>query len=201
MANRVGGTALQLDITAADAGAAHRRTPEPGTAASTWSCTTPGITRDKLLANMDADRWGAVLEVNLRRAAADQRRAARAGGAVRDGGRDRVRRRRLSGIAGNRGQINYAASKAGVIGMVGAQAPRLAARGITYNAVAPGFIETEMTGEDAVGHPRGRPPHQQPAAGRPAGRRRRDDRLARPAESAGVTGQVVRVCGQSLLGA
>jgi NAD(P)-dependent dehydrogenase (short-subunit alcohol dehydrogenase family) len=106
-----------------------------------------------------------------------------------------------TGIAGNRGQANYAASKAGVIGIVRALAPQLARRGVTINAVAPGFIETEMTA-------------RMPAATREAGRRINSLRqgglpadvgqavawLAR-ADSAGVTGQVVRVCGQSLIGA
>ncbi|MBO0517947.1 SDR family NAD(P)-dependent oxidoreductase, partial [Streptomyces beijiangensis] len=51
----------------------------------------------------------------------------------------------IAGIAGNVGQTNYAASKAGIIGLVRAMAPRLTEQGITINAVAPGFIETNMT--------------------------------------------------------
>lgn len=51
------------------------------------------------------------------------------------------------GVAGNAGQVNYAASKAGVIGMTKSAAKELASRGITVNAVAPGFIETDMTGK------------------------------------------------------
>ena len=107
----------------------------------------------------------------------------------------------MSGIAGNAGQTNYATSKAGVIGMVEALAPELAERGATINAVAPGFIETQMTAA-------------MPIALREAGRRmnccsraacrstspRRSPGSPAPA-STGVNGNVVRVCGQSLLGA
>ena len=58
----------------------------------------------------------------------------------------------MSGVAGNAGQVNYAASKAGVIGMTKSAARELASRGVTVNAIAPGFIETDMTGalSDAV---------------------------------------------------
>ena len=107
----------------------------------------------------------------------------------------------MSGIAGNRGQANYATSKAGLIGLVDALAPRLAERQTTINAVAPGFIETQMTSA-------------MPTATREAGRRMNSLAqgglpvdvaetiawFASPA-SAGVTGNIVRVCGQSLLGA
>jgi 3-oxoacyl-[acyl-carrier protein] reductase len=107
----------------------------------------------------------------------------------------------ISGIAGNVGQTNYSAAKAGLIGYVAAEAPRLAGRGITVNAVAPGFVETRMTA-------------QLPFLIREAGRRMNsltqgaqpDDIaqaitfLCTPGAS-GVSGQTLRVCGQSLLGA
>ncbi len=91
-----------------------------------------GITRDKLLANMDADRWDAVLAVNLRAQLAIND-ALLASDVLGDTGRI-VCVSSTTGIAGNRGQANYAASKAGVIGMVRALAPRLAGRGATINA-------------------------------------------------------------------
>ena len=85
----------------------------------------------------------------------------------------------MSGIAGNNGQTNYATSKAGVIGMVDSMAPVFAQAGATINAVAPGFIETQMTAGDAGAGPRGRPADVALVAGRAAGGRGRDDRLVR----------------------
>lgn len=200
VANRINGTALQLDITAPDAGdriAAH-------VAARGADLHTivhnAGITRDKLLANTDADRWNAVLQVNL----AAQVRInealldGRPGGLV-DHGRI-VSVASTSGIAGNRGQANYAASKAGVIGLVRALAPRLP-RGITANAVAPGFIETEMTGKIPLATREiGRRINSLQQGGQPVDVAETIAWLAEPASEA-VTGQVVRVCGQSQLGA
>jgi 3-oxoacyl-[acyl-carrier protein] reductase len=106
-----------------------------------------------------------------------------------------------SGIAGNRGQTNYASSKAGVIGMVRAMAPRFAERGATINAVAPGFIETEMTGKMPVGtREAGRRINSLMQGGLPVDVAETIGWLGR-AESGGLNGQVVRVCGQSMLGA
>ena len=107
----------------------------------------------------------------------------------------------MSGIAGNSGQTNYAASKAGVIGMVEAMAPDLAHRGATINAVAPGFIETQMTAAMPFG-PRevGRRLNSLSQGGRPVDVAETIAWFASPA-STGVNGNVVRVCGQNLLGA
>ncbi len=106
-----------------------------------------------------------------------------------------------SGIAGNRGQSNYAASKAGVIGVVRALAPLVADRGITVNAVAPGFIETEMTGKvPFVTRELGRRINSVQQGGRPVDVAEAIAWFADPSSSA-VTGQVLRVCGQSQLGA
>src|SRR3954469_1262379 len=106
-----------------------------------------------------------------------------------------------SGIAGNRGQTNYAASKAGVIGMVRAFAPRFAARGATINAVAPGFIETEMTAKMPLGtREAGRRINSLRQGGLPVDVAETIGWLS-CAENGGVTWQTVRVCGQSLLGA
>jgi 3-oxoacyl-[acyl-carrier protein] reductase len=102
-----------------------------------------GITRDKTLGRMTEDLWRKVLDVNL---GAEQRIDAElfAREVVREGGRI-VCVSSISALAGNAGQANYATSKAGVIGLVQAYAPRVADRGVTINAVAPGFIETQMT--------------------------------------------------------
>lgn len=204
VANGCGGTALQLDITAPDAAPrllAHLRERHGRVDIVVHNA---GITRDKLLANMDADRWDAVLAVNLRAQldinAALLNSAPSDRGVLSDTGRI-VCVSSTSGIAGNRGQTNYAASKAGVIGMVRALAPALAARGATINAVAPGFIETEMTAKMPLGtREGGRRINSLRQGGLPVDVAETVGWLGQ-AESGGVTGQVVRVCGQSLLGA
>jgi 3-oxoacyl-[acyl-carrier protein] reductase len=200
VARRLGGTALPLDITAADAG---ERIAGAAAAAGGLDVLVhnAGITRDRRLANMDAARWDAVLDVNLGSVVRTTEHLLKAG-ALNAHARI-VATASISGIAGNAGQTNYAASKAGIIGFVRALAadPGVRDRGITVNAVAPGFIETKMTA--AV-----------PLLIREAGRRMNSlgqgglpvdvaETVAwfGAAGSGGVTGQVVRVCGQSLLGA
>jgi 3-oxoacyl-[acyl-carrier protein] reductase len=106
-----------------------------------------------------------------------------------------------SGIAGNRGQTNYAASKAGIIGMVQAWAPEFAKSGFTINGVAPGFIETAMTAKmPPVTREMGRRVNSLQQGGRPVDVAETVAWLGQPGSS-GVNGQVVRVCGQSMLGA
>ncbi|GAA3050632.1 3-oxoacyl-ACP reductase [Pseudonocardia yunnanensis] len=199
VANRIGGTALQLDITSSDASErllAHVRERH---GRADIVVHNAGITRDKLLANMDADRWDAVLAVNLRAQLAINE-ALLAGDLLSETVRI-VCIASTSGIAGNRGQTNYAASKAGVIGMVRALAPRLGERGVTINAVAPGFIETEMTGKMPLGtREAGRRINSLRQGGLPVDVAETVGWLAQ-AGSGGITGQVVRVCGQSILGA
>lgn len=204
VANRLRGTALQLDITAADAGEriAAQVASRYGTAARIHGIVhNAGITRDKLLANTDATRWAQVLEVNL----AAQLRINpilldhRPGGLADDG--RIVSIASTSGIAGNRGQANYAASKAGVVGLVRAFAPELAERGITVNAVAPGFIETDMTARiPFVQREVFRRTNSLGQGGSPIDVAETICYFLEPA-SAGVSGQIVRVCGQNLVGA
>lgn len=202
IANETGGTALQLDITADDAGAkiaAH----VAGRGETIYGIVhNAGITRDKSLVNTDASRWAAVLDVNL---AAQLRMndvlldPTTAGG-IEDGGAI-VGIASTSGLAGNKGQTNYAASKAGVAGLVGAMAPDLAARHITVNAVAPGFIETEMTDRiPFVQREIFRRSNSLGQGGKPVDVAETIGYLLDPASQA-VTGQVVRVCGQNLVGA
>jgi 3-oxoacyl-[acyl-carrier protein] reductase len=199
VANRLGGTTLQLDITADHAPstlADHLRQRHGGVDVVVHNA---GITRDKTLAGMDEGRWDAVLEVNL---SAQERldEALLGGDLLRAHGRI-VGVSSIGGIAGNRGQANYATSKAGVIGRVEALGPDLAARKATSNAVAPGFIETDMTARMPVGvREAGRRMSSLGQGGRPVDVAEAVVWLADP-RSGAVNGQVVRVCGQSLLGA
>ncbi len=102
-----------------------------------------GITRDSLVMRMKDDQWDAVLRVNLRGTFLFTRAAARP---MMKGRRGRIINiASVCGLMGNPGQANYSASKAGVIGLTRTVARELAARNITVNAVAPGFITTEMT--------------------------------------------------------
>ncbi len=102
-----------------------------------------GITKDGLLVRMQAKDWEAVLDVNLKGAFLCTRAAARAMMKNRYGRIINIAS--VVGVTGNPGQANYAASKAGLIGLTKSTAKELASRGITVNAVAPGFIETDMT--------------------------------------------------------
>ncbi len=202
VANEVGGTALQLDITAADAGAKIAEHVAVRGEKIYGIVHNAGITRDKMLVNTDAQRWGSVLEVNL----AAQIRMNEVlldpstEGGIADGGRI-VGIASTSGLAGNKGQTNYAASKAGVAGLVAAMAPDLASRRITVNAVAPGFIETDMTARiPFVQREIFRRSNSLSQGGRPVDVAETIGYLLEP-RSQGVTGQVVRVCGQNLVGA
>ncbi len=205
VANGVRGTALQLDITSPDAGlriAAHVAERDGPEARLHGIVHNAGLTRDKLVINTDAARWASVLEVNLaaqiriNQVLLDPGRP----GSLADGGRI-IGVASTSGIAGNRGQANYAASKAGVVGLVRAMAPDLARRGITVNAVAPGFIETDMTARiPFLQREVFRRSNSLGQGGRPVDVAETIAWFLDPA-SAGVTGQVVRVCGQNLVGA
>ncbi len=198
-ANGLGGTALQLDITAEHAPGTlveHLRERHGGVDVVVHNA---GITRDKTLGRMSADQWDSVLAVNL----TSQERLTAAileQGLLRRGGRI-VCVSSVSGVAGNRGQVNYATSKAGVIGLVEALAPELRRRQASINAVAPGFIETRMTAAMPVAaREAGRRLNSLSQGGQPVDVAETVAWLAAPG-SGGVNGAVVRVCGQSLIGA
>ncbi|HET8814116.1 MAG TPA: 3-oxoacyl-ACP reductase [Solirubrobacterales bacterium] len=192
----IGGRSIEVDITADEA---------PEKIASELSggvdvvVHNAGVTKDRTMAKMPEERWTQLMEINLSSEerindALLGRKLLRANGRI-------VGVSSMAGIAGNNGQTNYAASKAGVIGMVEAMAPELAKREATINAVAPGFIETQMTAAMPLG-PReaGRRLSSLSQGGLPVDVAETIAWFASPA-STGVNGNVVRVCGQSLLGA
>jgi 3-oxoacyl-[acyl-carrier protein] reductase len=192
----IGGRVIELDITAADA---------PDKIASELAdgvdvvVHNAGVTKDRTIAKMPEERWAQLMEINL---SSEERidDALLTRKLINPNGRI-VCVSSMSGIAGNSGQTNYAASKAGVIGMVEAMAPELAKRKATINAVAPGFIETQMTAAMPIG-PReaGRRLSSLSQGGLPLDVAETIAWFASPA-STGVNGNVVRVCGQNLLGA
>ena len=158
-----------------------------------------GITRDRTLANMDGRDWDQVVGVNFAAIAAiDALLLSEM--ILRDEGRI-VCLSSLSGVAGNFGQANYAATKAALIGYVAARAPELAPRGICINAVAPGFIETAMT-EDMPFMTReiGRRLNAVQQAGTPRDVAELIAFLSTPG-AYGISGDTIRVCGQGLIGA
>ncbi|WP_374618528.1 3-oxoacyl-ACP reductase [Pandoraea sp.] len=200
VALRLEGSALTCDIAAPEAGAmlrAHLATHAPR--GLDVLVHNAGITRDKTLVRMSEAQWQSVLDINV---GAPQRlnTALLDAGMLRAGSRI-VGVASISGIAGNRGQTNYAASKAAVIGMIEAWSPVLAERQISINAVAPGFIETQMTAAVPFAiREAGRRMNSLGQGGQPVDVAETIAWLAHPCSGA-LTGQVVRVCGQSLLGA
>jgi len=102
-----------------------------------------GITRDNLMMRMSEEDFDTVISTNLKGAFNCIRHVARQMLKQKSGRIINISS--VSGVLGNAGQINYAASKAGIIGMTKSAARELASRGITVNAIAPGFINTEMT--------------------------------------------------------
>jgi 3-oxoacyl-[acyl-carrier protein] reductase len=148
---------------------------------------------------MSEEQWDVVLQINL---TAQERinEELLAREVIRENGRI-VCVSSMSGIAGNAGQTNYAASKAGVIGMVHAMAPEVGKRRLTINAVAPGFIETQMTAAMPIAtREAGRRMNSLSQGGLPVDVAETIAWYASPA-SGGLNGTVVRVCGQSLVGA
>jgi 3-oxoacyl-[acyl-carrier protein] reductase len=102
-----------------------------------------GLTRDNLIMRIKDEDWDVVINANLRGAFATCRAASR-GMLKRRAGRI-INLASVVGLTGNKGQVNYAASKAGLIGLTKSLARELGSRGVTANVVAPGYIDTDMT--------------------------------------------------------
>lgn len=104
-----------------------------------------GITRDNLLMRMKEEDWDAVINTNLKGVFLTTKAVTRQMMKQRQGRIINIAS--IVGVSGNPGQANYVAAKAGVIGLTKTAAKELSSRGITVNAIAPGFIETDMTGK------------------------------------------------------
>ncbi|HET7313534.1 3-oxoacyl-ACP reductase [Salinisphaera sp.] len=194
-----GGTALALDITDE---AAPRRIADffnDKFGGVDIVIHNAGVTRDKTLANMPEHYWDMVLAINLDAILAidavltDEK-------VINEHGRV-VCLCSIGGIAGNRGQTNYGATKAGLIGFVEHRANTQRERGVTVNAVAPGFIETRMTAEMPFSlREAGRRLASLGQGGTPGDVAEAITFLCTPG-AGGISGNVLRVCGQSLIGA
>lgn len=199
VANAVRGVAVQLDITAPDAAERLLEAVRARGGKVDILVHNAGITRDKLLANMTPEKWDPVIAVNVT-APLTLTKALLADGGFGPAPRV-VCLASTSGIAGNRGQTNYAASKAGVIGLVKALAPTLADAGGTVTAVAPGFIETDMTARMPFATREvARRLNSLQQAGQPVDVAEAIAFLASP-QGGGISGETLRVCGQNLVGA
>lgn len=156
-----------------------------------------GITRDSLLIRLSPEDWDKVLSINLKGAFLMTQAAARVMMKARSG--RIVNISSVVGLMGNFGQSNYSASKAGLIGLTKSSAKELAGRGVTVNAIAPGYIQTEMTeglSESAKESFLSNIPMKR--AGRPADVASAVIFLSSDS-AAYVTGQVLPVCGGLLM--
>ena len=195
----LGGSTLVLDITDEDAPARivdHLVDQHGGVDVVVHNA---GVTRDKTLGRMRDEQWDKVIAINLTAQERINEELLKRE-AFRENGRI-ICVSSMSGIAGNAGQTNYAASKAGVIGMVHAMAREVGKQRLTINAVAPGFIETQMTAAMPIAtREAGRRMNSLAQGGLPVDVAETIAWYASPG-SGGVNGTVVRVCGQSLVGA
>jgi 3-oxoacyl-[acyl-carrier protein] reductase len=195
----IGGIACPLDITDADAGKKLAAVAADKGSKIDIIVHNAGITRDKMMRNMAAHLWDMVLDVNLGAIVRcnDQLLAGDAFGA----NARIVCISSIGGIAGNAGQTNYAATKSAVIGYVDAMAKQLEGKGISINAIAPGFIETQMTAAiPVVTREVARRLSSLSQGGLPVDIAEAVTFMASPL-AAGVNGATLRVCGQNLVGA
>lgn len=171
-----GGTAIAVgaDVGDDDAVAAMVDTVTEQLGPITVLVNNAGITDDGLMLRMGPDQWDRVIATNLRSVYLCTKAVLK--GMIRAKGGRIINISSVSGVSGNPGQANYAASKAGVIGFTKSMAKEVGSRGITVNAVAPGFIETDMT--EALGDAVTERAAEQISLGR----------LGRPEEVASVVG-------------
>ncbi len=199
VADAIGGEVLAADITDANAPqliADYCNKNHKGLDAIVHNA---GVTRDKTIARMKPELWNMVLEINLA-AIARVNKKLLADKVIRKGGRI-ICVSSISGIAGNMGQTNYAASKAGLIGYVATLSQQVADQGITVNAVAPGFIETQMTAAIPFAiREVGRRFNSLSQGGLPVDVAEAITFFATPG-AVGASGNVLRICGQNMLGA
>jgi 3-oxoacyl-[acyl-carrier protein] reductase len=144
VADEIGGIAVEADVADPASAAALVEQVEEELGDLDCLVNNAGVTRDGLIARMSDEDWEAVVETNLRGTfntcrAVSRKMLRRRSGSI-------VNLTSVVGIHGNPGQANYAASKAGIIGLTKALARELGTRGVRVNAVAPGYIDTELTG-------------------------------------------------------
>jgi 3-oxoacyl-[acyl-carrier protein] reductase len=199
VAQRVGGSALLVDITDVDAPDRIAADLKERFGGVDIVVHNAGVTRDKTLGRMKPDAWDMAVDINLGAVVRITDRLLQ-DGTLRDGGRI-ICLSSVSGIAGNRGQTNYSAGKAGIVGFVEALAPRVAKKGITVNAIAPGFIETRLTSAMPVAiREAARRLSAVGQGGKPEDVGQAITFLSTPG-AVGLTGETVRVCGGALVGA
>jgi 3-oxoacyl-[acyl-carrier protein] reductase len=141
VAKEIGGTAVQCDVS--DGTAVEKMIKAIGRV--DILVNNAGVVRDKLLLRMTEADWNDIIATDLT-AAFHTTKATLAGGMLRNRWGRIVNMSSVVGITGNPGQANYAAAKAGLIGFTKAIAKEVGSRGITVNAVAPGYVRTELTG-------------------------------------------------------
>jgi len=141
--NNISGQGEILDVNSAESVTAALSSVEKSIGAPTILVNNAGITRDNLLLRMTEDEWDDILNTNLKSAYRMTKACLRAMTKARWGRIINISS--VVGATGNAGQANYAASKAGLIGFTMSLAREVGSRNITVNAVAPGFIDTDMT--------------------------------------------------------
>jgi 3-oxoacyl-[acyl-carrier protein] reductase len=143
VAGEIGGVSMKADVSSAEEAHALVERIEEELGEIDALVNNAGVTRDTLIARMSDDDWEAVIDTNLRGAFNTSRAVSRKMMRRRSG--SIVNLSSVVGMRGNPGQANYAASKAGIIGLTKALARELGSRGVRVNAIAPGYISTELT--------------------------------------------------------